>query len=134
AHRSGFTAESYCFWFCYLFPVLLWNRFQQQKYYQHGCLLVKIMKRCLQFSITEKELDELEADIIEWVRKYESCICRYYYQYKEARLATCLLTVHGLLHIVDIIRNCGPSWTTWTFFMERFCRALKRALSSKFQP
>ncbi|TEB23160.1 hypothetical protein FA13DRAFT_1640282 [Coprinellus micaceus] len=74
AHRSGFTAESYCFWFCYLFPVLLRNRFQQQKYYQHGCLLVKIMKCCLQFSITEKELDELEADIIEWVRKYERCV------------------------------------------------------------
>ncbi|TEB37765.1 hypothetical protein FA13DRAFT_1620804, partial [Coprinellus micaceus] len=39
-----------------------------------------------------------------------------------------------LLHIVDVIRNCGPSWTTWTFFMERFCRALKRALGSKSQP
>ncbi|KAJ3508428.1 hypothetical protein NMY22_g16620 [Coprinellus aureogranulatus] len=130
AHRTHFTAEAYCFWFCYLFPILLRGRFRNTKYYKHGCLLVKIMKRCLQFAITKDELDELERDIIQWVKLYE----KYYYQYKEERLSVCVLTIHGLLHIVDDIRNCGPSWTTWTFWMERFCGSLKRALSSKSRP
>ncbi|KAH6897841.1 hypothetical protein BKA70DRAFT_1025460, partial [Coprinopsis sp. MPI-PUGE-AT-0042] len=39
-----------------------------------------------------------------------------------------------LLHLVNDIRTCGPSWTTWTFFMERFCGLLKRALRSLVSP
>ncbi|KAJ2913165.1 hypothetical protein MD484_g7253, partial [Candolleomyces efflorescens] len=128
--RSTWTAESYCFWFCYLFPIVLRNRFPNDKYYKHGCLLVKIMKTCLQFSITEDELNTLDSDIVDWVEKYE----RYYYQYKETRLSTCVLTIHGLLHLADDIRWCGPGWTTWTFFMERFCGSLKAALRSKSHP
>lgn len=66
--------------------------------------------------------------------KYLHPQSRYYYQYSESRLSTCVLTIHGLLHVVDDIKNCGPSWTTWTFFMERFCGSLKRALRSKRYP
>ena len=59
---------------------------------------------------------------------------RYYYQYHEERLSACTLTIHGLLHLADGIQECGPVWTMWTFYMERFCGMLQRSLLSHVQP
>jgi hypothetical protein len=59
---------------------------------------------------------------------------RYYYQHLEGRLRVCTLTVHGMVHVPDDILFCGPSWTTWTFFMERFCGVLQAGLRSKCFP
>jgi hypothetical protein len=59
---------------------------------------------------------------------------RFYYRNEECRLSVCTLTLHGLLHVVRDIRNCGPVWTTWTFFMERFCGILQSGLHSRSQP
>lgn len=59
---------------------------------------------------------------------------RYYYRYRIEQLPTCTLTTHGLLHIADGIRYCGPVWSTWTFFMERYCGMLQRSLRSQTQP
>lgn len=39
-----------------------------------------------------------------------------------------------MLHVVADIRFCGPSWTTWTFYMERYCGFLKRGLRSRRFP
>lgn len=60
--------------------------------------------------------------------------CSFYYQYAEERLCACTLTIHGLIHVPDDILFCGPSWTTWTFWMERYCGFLKGALRSKKSP
>lgn len=49
-------------------------------------------------------------------------------------MSACPLTIHGLLHVCQDIRFCGPSWTTWTFFMERYCGFLKCGLRSKRFP
>ena len=38
--------------------------------------------------------------------------CRYYYQYEESRLSASPTVLHGLLHIPQNIRQCGPVWTT----------------------
>ena len=46
----------------------------------------------------------------------------------------CTLTIHGLLHLAQGIRDCGPVWTTWTFFMERYCGLLQRNLHSRGRP
>src|ERR1700690_2046901 len=59
---------------------------------------------------------------------------RYYYQFREDRLSACPLTVHGLLHVADNIRFCGPVWTTWTFQMERYCGYLQLGIRSKTHP
>lgn len=59
---------------------------------------------------------------------------RIYYQYDVERLSTCTLTIHGLLHICDNIRFCGPVWTTWTFWMERYCGYLQANLRSRTLP
>ena len=45
-----------------------------------------------------------------------------------------MLTIHGLLHICDNIRFCGPVWTTWTFWMERYCGYLQAGLRSRTHP
>ncbi|KAJ6616974.1 hypothetical protein B0H10DRAFT_1798398, partial [Mycena sp. CBHHK59/15] len=39
-----------------------------------------------------------------------------------------------LLHVPDDIRFCGPSWTTWTFWMERYCGFLQAGLRSRHFP
>jgi hypothetical protein len=59
---------------------------------------------------------------------------RIYYQYDSERLSTCVLTIHGLLHLCDNIRFCGPVWATWTFWMERYCGYLQASLKSKISP
>ncbi|KAJ7777637.1 hypothetical protein DFH07DRAFT_911583 [Mycena maculata] len=125
-----FTAEAWCFWIVYLAPVLLEGRFSDPKYHSHLCQYSDIVKRCIGFVITYDQIDELQDRIIDWVRKYEE----YYYQYDEERLSACPLTIHGLLHVADDIRFCGPSWTTWTFWVERYCGFLQAGIRSKRFP
>ncbi|KAJ7206334.1 hypothetical protein GGX14DRAFT_367370 [Mycena pura] len=129
---SYFTAEAWCFWFVFLAPVQLKGRLPT-KYYNHACQLSNILKTCIQFVITLIQVAALKTDIIDWVRKYEQYVL-YYYQFKEERLSACPLTVHGLLHVADDILFSGPSWTTWTFWMERYCGFLKASLRSKRHP
>ena len=64
----------------------------------------------------------------------KSYYIRIYYQYDVEQLSTCTLTIHGLLHLCDNIRFCGPVWTTWTFWMERYCGYLQAGLQSKTHP
>ncbi|KAF7354170.1 hypothetical protein MVEN_01104700 [Mycena venus] len=125
-----YSAEAWAFWFIYLAPILLKGRFPDPKYHTHLCGLSDIIKSCLRFTSTTVQIEDLCQNIIHWVRKYEE----YYYQYSEARLRVCTLTVHGLLHVPDDILFCGPSWTTWTFFMERYCGILQAGLRSKRFP
>lgn len=73
--RSSFTAEAWSFWFMNLAPFLLHNRFADPKYHWHLCDLVDIMKVCLQFEITDDEIDALEEKIHIWVRLYEESVC-----------------------------------------------------------
>jgi hypothetical protein len=77
--RSSFTAESWCFWFLYLAPALLKGRFQHNKYYQHLCEFVNIIKTCLRFSITHQEIDELQREIFAWVQDYEKYVYHFVY-------------------------------------------------------
>ncbi|KIJ07979.1 hypothetical protein PAXINDRAFT_158259 [Paxillus involutus ATCC 200175] len=109
--RSSFIAESWGFWFVYLAPILLRNKFQGPKYYDHMVSLVRLMKLMVKFQLQADEIDETEEGLIQWVEFY-------YYQYDEARLPACTLPIHGLLHVAANIRFCGPVWTSWTFAME----------------
>jgi hypothetical protein len=42
--------------------------------------------------------------------------------------------LHGLLHIAKNIRDTGPVWTAWTFYLERYCGDLKLGIHSKSEP
>lgn len=59
---------------------------------------------------------------------------RLYYQYNLDRLSVCTLTVHALLHVADDILYCGPCWTTWSFYGERFCYSLQNDVGSRSLP
>jgi Transposase family tnp2 len=69
--KSKYKAEYWSFWTIYFGPILLFNRFPNNRYYNHFCKLVAIIKACLQFTITLQELDELQENIISWVETYE---------------------------------------------------------------
>lgn len=71
--NSKYKAEYWSFWIQYLGPILLRNRFPNAKYYRHFCALVSIIKTCLQFTITEQEIDTLKESIVKWVEEYERC-------------------------------------------------------------
>ncbi|KAJ7277813.1 hypothetical protein C8J57DRAFT_1579380 [Mycena rebaudengoi] len=125
-----YTAEAWAFWFIYLAPILLQGRFRDPKYHTHLCQLADIFIACLRFTITHEEIDELKININDWIGKYEE----YYYQYKEECLRACPLTIHGLVHVPDDMLFCGPSWTTWTFWVERYCVFLQSGLRSRRIP
>lgn len=59
---------------------------------------------------------------------------RLYYQHDPARIATCPLTVHALLHIAPSIKFSGPVWCYWAFPMERFCGSIQPGIRSRRHP
>jgi hypothetical protein len=59
------------FWTLYLGPVLLLWRFQHQKYYGHFVHLVQLLNLCLQFKLTDDDIEEIRVGFIEWVKDYE---------------------------------------------------------------
>ncbi|KAJ7211543.1 hypothetical protein B0H12DRAFT_1033453 [Mycena haematopus] len=66
-----FTAEAWCFWIIYMAPILLAGRFRDEKYHAHLCQFSEIIKSCISFQLTYSEIDDLEENIIDWVKKYE---------------------------------------------------------------
>lgn len=147
---SQFTADLWCFWFLYVASILLENWFLNQKYYAHVCELSVLMKLMLQFHMTEEEVGDIEVWLQKWVQKYEklvfcffpsmpsatailinsSLFARYYYQYCIECLPACTLTIHNLLHVAEGIHYCGPAWTMWSFFMERYHGTLQWSMQS----
>jgi hypothetical protein len=74
------TAEMWSFWTLYIGPVLLRNRFQNVKYYNHFVELVRLLTLCLKFELRKSELQDIRSGFIAWVLKYEeyvypSCSC-----------------------------------------------------------
>jgi len=69
--QSACTADTWSFWTLYLGPVLLRDRFAHQKYYTHFVALVKLLHRCLQFTLNLQEVAEIRQGFIQWVLDYE---------------------------------------------------------------
>ncbi|KAB5588211.1 Transposase family Tnp2 protein [Ceratobasidium theobromae] len=124
-----YKAEAYSFWIQYIAPIVLKDQLRE-KYYKHLLLLREIILQCLQLRITTTEIDTLQLMVNEWVKKYEE----YYYQYQVARLPTCPLTIHALLHMPFYLRKTGPLWASWAFVMERFCGHLLPAVKNRARP
>ena len=68
---SSSTADSWSFWALYLGPVLLRGRFSKDSYYKHFVKLIQLLRKCLQFEITQTELMEIREGFQEWVITYE---------------------------------------------------------------
>ncbi|KAJ6479116.1 hypothetical protein C8R45DRAFT_833107 [Mycena sanguinolenta] len=128
--RPNVSAEMWSFWAMYLGPVLLRRRFKKAKYFTHFIELVRLLTICIQFEITDEEIEELRVGFINWVRVYEDI----YFQHNPERLSTCPLTIHALLHIALSIKFCGPVWCYWAFPMERFCGSIQPGIRSRRFP
>jgi hypothetical protein len=113
--NSKYKAEFWSFWVQYLGPILLHNHFPNAKYYRHFCDLTVIIRTCLQFTITDMQLTELQTDIVKWIQQYEryafskasytftDMLGSWYYGYKNEHLPACTFNIHALLHIPDYI-------------------------------
>ncbi|KAJ7342463.1 hypothetical protein DFH08DRAFT_782878 [Mycena albidolilacea] len=128
--RPNVSAEMWSFWTLYLGPVLLRRRFKRPKYYRHFVQLVRLLNLCMQFEITDEEIETLRTGFIAWVEEYE----RIYFQYDVSRMGVCPLTIHALLHIAAGIKFCGPVWCYWAFPMERFCGSIQPGIRSRRFP
>jgi hypothetical protein len=146
---SSFTSSTWSVWSLFIAPTVLRRRFPEECYYKHFCSLLRTLNLCLQFEISEKDIDEIESGIRKWVVDYERCVPPFvsetskadlihasslYYQHKPERLPACPLTIHALLHIPDQIRWMGPCWTTWAFPIERQCGYFQRSIQSRRNP
>ncbi|KAF8128239.1 hypothetical protein EV363DRAFT_1170722 [Boletus edulis] len=69
--RSLFTAEAWGFWFMYVAPIVLKDRFPHKKYYEHVVLLVNLMRKMIKFTLTVEEVNEIEDGLVQWVTLYE---------------------------------------------------------------
>ena len=65
------TANMWSFWTFYIGPILLWQWFNNVKYYKHFVLFVKLLTICLKFEITCEEIDLVCTGFVDWVAKYE---------------------------------------------------------------
>ncbi|KAJ7191813.1 hypothetical protein GGX14DRAFT_380760 [Mycena pura] len=129
--RHYYTAESYTLFTTLIGPVALRNRFRNPKYYRHYLDLVLIFNDCMSMGLDRDYVDgEFRDKVVKSVEKYEE----YYYQYDVARLSTCPLTIHALLHIPDDILRCGPMPCYWNYITERFVGFLVRSSKSRKDP
>jgi len=67
-------------WSLFIAPSILRGRFPDDHYYEHFCSLVKILNLCLQFEISEADIDEIESEIRKWVVDYERCVFPFLFQ------------------------------------------------------
>ncbi|KAI0046026.1 hypothetical protein FA95DRAFT_1583188 [Auriscalpium vulgare] len=130
ADKTATTADSWSFWTLYLGPVLLRRCFRDEKYYRHFIDLVKLLHKCLEFSLTTNDINDIREGFVTWVETYET----FYYQRDPARISACPVTIHALLHIADSIEACGPVWAYWAFPMERYCGLIRPAIKSRKHP
>ncbi|KAG6837151.1 hypothetical protein H0H93_013741 [Arthromyces matolae] len=129
-HRSLYSAEMKLFWTMYIGPVLLHGCFDNIRYYKHFVRFVRIINLCLQFEITNEEVEDVRKEIITWVKDYKDI----YYEHDVERLSACPVTVHALLHIADSIKSAGPVWCYWAYPMERYCGQLQPTIKSRRFP
>ncbi|KAJ7747989.1 hypothetical protein DFH07DRAFT_775932 [Mycena maculata] len=69
--RPTVSVEMWSSWTLYLGPVLLRHHFRCVRYYRHFIQLVHLLNLCLQFEITDEEIEALCTGFIDWVQQYE---------------------------------------------------------------
>lgn len=96
---------------------------------------MKMLKHCEKGSLTGLKIMKGKTNIPLTDKVHFLIFClRMYYQLSPDRLSTCLVTVHGLLHIADGIPASGPVWVAWAYPIERFCGSLSPAVKSRRFP
>jgi hypothetical protein len=73
-NRSSATADTWSFWTLYLGPILLQQKFKDEKYYNHFIELVGLLHKCLQFTLTTEDLSCLKQGFLNWVKVFEELV------------------------------------------------------------
>jgi hypothetical protein len=81
--RSSFTSSTWSVWSLFIAPTVLRGRFLEDRYYEHFCSLVRILNLCLQFEISEEDINEIELGIHKWVVDYERCVDSFCFRKNE---------------------------------------------------
>lgn len=71
---GDWTAEDYSSFILYIAPIVMLDRWDDNRYYLHLVELSNIVKRCLAFDVAENELvlgGSLRMRIAQWVVEYE---------------------------------------------------------------
>ena len=71
SEKGQMIAETYSIWTLYIAPTLLKGRFVRPQYYKHFMELVRLLTLCLEFEITQDQVNDLERGFQSWVQKYE---------------------------------------------------------------
>ena len=82
---SSFTSSTWSVWSLFIAPTVLRGRFLDDRYYEHFCSLVRILNLCLQFEISEEDINKIELGVRKWVVDYERCVCPFCFR-KRRRL------------------------------------------------
>ena len=69
--KAHIICETYSIWTLYLAPILLKGRFLNERYYNHFMKLVQLLLRCIDFEITQEQIDDLDQNFQDWVQDYE---------------------------------------------------------------
>jgi hypothetical protein len=69
--RTYFTSSIWSVWTLFVAPTLLRGRFPSDSYYKHFCSLVSILNLCLQYEISDDDLNKIESGVVKWVLDYE---------------------------------------------------------------
>jgi hypothetical protein len=83
---SYFTSSTWSVWSLFIAPIVLKDRFPEDRYYKHLCSLVRILNLCLQFEISDEDINEIELEIRKWVVDYERCVHPFFFLPKKQRL------------------------------------------------
>ena len=74
SEKAHMTVDTYSIWTLYFAPTLLKGWFQYQKYYKHFIQLIELLMVCLEFEISQVDLDNLETGFQSWVMDYEQYV------------------------------------------------------------
>jgi hypothetical protein len=71
SEKAQMIAETHSIWTLYIAPTLLKGRFVRPQYYKHFMELVRLLTLCLEFEITQDQVNDLEKGFQSWVQQYE---------------------------------------------------------------
>lgn len=71
---SYMSADMWTFWVRFLAPVLMRKAFKKQEYFKHFIDLVELFSICLQFEISQAEVEKLRTGFKKWVQDYERLV------------------------------------------------------------
>jgi len=77
---SYFISSTWSVWPLFITPTVLRGRFPEEHYYKHFCSLVRILNLCLQFQISDEEINEIELGIRQWVVDYKRCVPPFHFR------------------------------------------------------